>query len=63
MAKRQIPPKLCQSAAILSLAIALISFSGIVLKNDFAGRLIFGSTWSLVGIGWLGQYFHSKNTG
>lgn len=62
MAKWQIPPKFSVIAAILSFAIATICLLGIVLKNDLVGRLIFGATWSLVGTGWLGQYFHARKT-
>ena len=37
--------------------IAAVCFSGVILKDDLAGRAIFGSVWALVGIGWLGQHF------
>jgi hypothetical protein len=47
---------LCAGAVI----IAAICVSGVVLKDDLAGRVIFGAVWALVGIGWLGQYFRAN---
>ena len=48
-------------AVIVSFVIAVISFSGVILKNDLVGRLIFGFVWVIIGIGWLGHYFNLKN--
>jgi len=40
---------------------AVISFSGLFFfKEDLIGRLISGSAWSLVTIGWLGQFYQAK---
>jgi hypothetical protein len=61
MAKWDMKPKYYMVAMIISFVIAAISFSGVVLKNDLVGRLIFGFVWVIVGIGWLGQYIHPKN--
>lgn len=58
--KWQVSPKLCTVAAIIAFIIALISFFGIILENDLIGRLIFGITWSLIGVLWLGQYFQAR---
>lgn len=58
MAKWNMKPKHYMVAIIVSFVIAAISFSGVILKNDAVGRLIFGFVWLIVGIGWLGQYFH-----
>ena len=32
------------------------------MKEDVIGRLVFGLTWGLVAVAWLGKYFHSKHT-
>ena len=48
-------------AMIVSFVFAAISFSGLILKNDLVGRLIFVFVWVIVGIGWLGHYFNLKN--
>ncbi len=58
MAKWKINPKHYMIAAAVSFVIASIGFSGVVLKNDLVRRLIFGFVWLIVGVGWLGQYFH-----
>jgi len=60
--KRNIKPKYYMIAIIVSFVIVAINFSGVILKNDVVGRLIFGFVWLIVGIGWLGQYFYrTKN--
>ena len=50
--------------AFLTLAtflMAIISFSGIFFfKEDITGRLISGSAWSLVTLGWLSKFFKVK---
>ena len=46
--------------SISALSIALIFISGIVLKTDLTGRIIIGSIWLIVSIGWLGKYFHTR---
>ena len=38
---------------LISYSIAAISFSGIILKHDLTGRLIFGTVWGAIGLGWL----------
>jgi len=43
-----------------SLSVALISFSGIVMKEDIVGRIIIGCVWLLVSVGWIGRFFHTK---
>ena len=61
MAKWNMKPKHYMIITVVSFVIAGIIFSGAILKNDVVGRLIFGFVWVIVGIVWLGQYFHSKN--
>jgi uncharacterized membrane protein YczE len=41
---------------ITSLVLAILFYSGIVLKDDLTGRIIIGTVWFVVSIGWLGQY-------
>jgi len=60
MAKWNIKPKHFMIAMIVSFIIAAIIFSGVILKNDVVGRFIFGFVWLIIGIVWLGQYFHTK---
>jgi len=60
MAKWNMKPKHYMVAIIVSFVIAAICFSGVILKNDAVGRLIFGFVWLIVGIGWLGQYLHHR---
>ncbi len=44
-----------------SFLMAAISFSGVLLfKEDLIGRLITGSVWRLVTLGWLGEFFHVR---
>lgn len=43
-----------------SLSVALISFSGIVMKEDIVGRIFIGCVWLLVSVGWIGRFFHTK---
>jgi len=62
MAKLQLSPKYSVIIAVGAFVVAAISFFGIILKNDLVGRLIFGITWSLVGVGWLGCYFNARKT-
>ena len=44
--------------SIVSLIVATMFYSGIVLAEDITGRLIIGSVWLLVSAGWFGQYLH-----
>jgi hypothetical protein len=46
--------------AMCSLSIALIFISGIVLKMDLVGRILIGSLWLVVSIGWLSNFFYRK---
>ena len=43
-------------AALVCLAIAAVSFSGLILHSDQAGRAIFGAAWGALGVVWLGKY-------
>jgi len=45
---------------IVSFVISAVIYTGIVLKEDLVGRIIYGSVFILVGIGWIGLYFHKK---
>lgn len=46
--------------SMVSLSIALIFFSAIVMKEDTVGRIIIGCVWLLVSVGWMGRFFHTK---
>jgi hypothetical protein len=43
-----------------SLLLAIIFYSGIVLKEDITGRITIGSVWMLVCIGWIIKYSYIK---
>jgi len=46
---------------VATFLMALVSFSGLFFfKEDVTGRLISGSAWSLVTLGWLGQFLKVK---
>jgi len=45
---------------ILSLILAIIFYSGIVLKEDMTGRIIIGTIWLIVSLGWLSRYVTKK---
>lgn len=45
-----------------SLVIAIIVYSGVVMKGDMTGRILIGSVWLLVSIGWIGRYLHTKRS-
>jgi putative effector of murein hydrolase LrgA (UPF0299 family) len=44
----------------VSLIVAIIFYSGIVLAEDITGRIIIGTVWLLVSAGWFGQYLHKR---
>jgi hypothetical protein len=48
--------------AIAAWTIAAICFAGVILQNDLTGRLIFGTTWILIGVWWLGRWFRANKT-
>jgi hypothetical protein len=43
--------------ALLCFAVAAVSFGGLILRTDYAGRAIFGAAWGALGVVWLGKYF------
>jgi len=45
---------------IVSLILAMIFYSGVVLKEDITGRVVIGSVWLLVSIGWILKYLNTK---
>jgi hypothetical protein len=44
-------------AALLCLGVAAVTFGGLILRTDYAGRAIFGAAWGALGVVWLGKYF------
>jgi hypothetical protein len=44
----------------ISLIVAIIFYTGIVLNDDIAGRIIIGSVWLLVSAGWFGQFLYKR---
>ncbi len=45
-------------AALVSFLIAIIGFSGLVLRDDVPRRVIVGAVWSVVGIACLSRYYY-----
>jgi len=43
---------------LVSFIIIAMIYTGIVLKEDLVGRIIYGAIFILVGIGWIGLYFY-----
>ena len=46
-------PKANIFLAAVSFLVSGLSFTGILLKNDMTGRIIFGCVWLFVGILWM----------
>ena len=42
---------------IVCFVIAAVAFSGVILRDDVVGRVIFGVVWTALGLVWLGSYF------
>jgi hypothetical protein len=59
--KSPLKPWLCFVLVLVSLLIAIISFSGIILKDDSAGKIIFGIVWTFIAFIWIGFYVRSRN--
>ena len=43
-------------AFIICVGIAVLLFSGVLLKDDTVGQIVFGVIWIAVGMLWMGQY-------
>jgi len=63
MAKWQNSTRYFAFLATGSFLMAVITFWGVFLEADLTGRIIVGIVWTLVSLGWLGQYFRAKKTG
>jgi hypothetical protein len=51
-------------AALVCFGIGAISFSGLILRQDELGRVLFGVAWGTLGVVWLGKYLlHGRGTG
>ncbi len=60
MKRWQMKPQHYVVAAIGAFLIAVINFSGLVLRGDAAGRLIIGIVWSIVGVVWAFRYYQVR---
>jgi len=45
------------AASVVCFLISVVAFSGLILKSDVTGRVIFGVVWAALGVVWLGSYF------
>ncbi len=43
------------AAAVICFAVALIAFTGLILREDAIGRVIFGAAWTALAVVWLGR--------
>jgi hypothetical protein len=43
-------------AALICFGVGAVSFSGLILRNDTAGRVLFGVAWGTLGVVWFGKY-------
>jgi hypothetical protein len=60
MAESPLKPLFYLLLVIISLVIAVISFFGVILKDDLTGRIIFGTVWTFVAVIWTGYYLKSR---
>jgi hypothetical protein len=60
---KRIPARLYMIMAIISFVIAAIPAFGLVMRADPVGRVIFAVVWIVIGVAWLGQAFHAKQSG
>ena len=44
-------------AMIVCFVIAALALTGVILRDDVTGRVIFGVMWTALGFVWLGSYF------
>jgi hypothetical protein len=43
--------------SLICFVICIIAFSGLILRADVTGRIIFAAVWAALGVVWLGSYF------
>jgi hypothetical protein len=60
MNRRHLSSELHLLLTAIAFGIAIASFLGLILHDDHTGRFLFGTTWSLVGVWWLGRYLDLK---
>ncbi|MFH1735176.1 MAG: hypothetical protein ABIE92_10725 [bacterium] len=56
----QKPPQSYIIIGIISLVMAIATYSGMIFKDDLNGRLIVGSVWLLMSGIWLFRYLHAR---
>jgi hypothetical protein len=44
-------------AMVVCFIIAALALTGVILRDDVTGRVIFGVVWMALGFVWLGSYF------
>ena len=49
-------------AALICFGIAAVSFGGLILRSDSAGRAIFGAAWGALGLVWFIKYLTGRQT-
>jgi len=47
-------------AMVICFVIAILAYSGVILRHDTTGRVIFGVVWTVLGVVWLGWYVSSS---
>lgn len=62
MSKLQIPSSHAYLYSLISFFIAALSLSGVILKTDLTGRIIWCCIWGIVGLFWLFGIVKSTKT-
>ncbi len=58
MAKRNLSRVNYLFLIVVTLVLAVIFYSGIVMDDDLTGRIIMGSVWLLLSAAWVMQYIN-----
>ncbi len=53
-------PRTSAIAAVIALTISAVSLFGLILKEDPVGQVVFGVTWAIVGLSWIGQSMRAR---
>ncbi|MBU0517336.1 hypothetical protein KJ564_00190 [bacterium] len=56
----QKPPHSYIIIGIISLLMAVVTYAGLIFKDDLNGRLIVGSVWLLMAVIWVFRYIYAK---
>jgi hypothetical protein len=60
MSRRQTRAEYRLVLAAIAFGISAASFFGFIMPGDAIGRFVFGTTWSMIGVWWLGRFLDEK---